>query len=221
MVYGNPKIFGGYQKIAEILRKGAIGVIPTDTLYGICASVSIGKSIEEVYKLKKRKTNRPMIILISSIDDLRKFKIKLNNKQEEILTKLWPGKISVILNCPYQEFKYLHRGRKTLAFRLPKNKFIAKILKISGPLVAPSANWEDFEPAKNITEAKKYFGNKIFYSNKGNLISKPSTLIDLTRDLPKVIRKGSDFAKVKSLLSGENYRQKADFLVELKNERTK
>jgi L-threonylcarbamoyladenylate synthase len=83
---------------------------------------------------------------------------------------------------------------------LPKNKLILEILKIAGPLIAPSANFEGKNPAKTISEAKKYFKNQVFYLNRGKLKSKPSTIIDLTSNKIKVIRKGADFNKIKKIL---------------------
>jgi len=122
---------------------------------------------------------------------LRKFDVNLNVWQKKVLNKIWPGKVSVVLSCPDKKFSYLHRGTKTLAFRLPKKRELLKILSISGPLVAPSANREGEKPAKNIVQAKKYFGKNIFYYGKGNLAGASSTLIDLTdkTDKMKVLRK--------------------------------
>jgi L-threonylcarbamoyladenylate synthase len=189
-----------YKKAAKLLSEGAIGVIPTDTIYGICTSALNKKAVEKVYKLRKRNPKKPCIILISQLADLKKFKIKLNKFQKNILDKIWPGRISVILPCNSSEFFYLHRGTKTLAFRLPQNRLILEILKISGPLIAPSANFEGEKPAKTVNEAKKYFKNQIFYLNRGKLKNKPSTLIDLTSNNIKIIRKGTDFNKIKYLI---------------------
>jgi len=185
-----------YKKAAKLLSEGAIGVIPTDTIYGICASALNKKAVEKVYKLRKRNPKKPCIILISTITDLKKFDVKLKNWQRKIFKKIWPSKISVVLPSKSSKFFYLHRGTKTLAFRLPKNKLILEILKISGPLIAPSANFEGKNSAKTINEAKKYFKNKVFYLNRGKLKSKPSTIIDLTSNKIKIIRKGADFNKI-------------------------
>ncbi|GBD34494.1 Threonylcarbamoyl-AMP synthase [bacterium HR35] len=187
-------------KAALLLKEGAIGVIPTDTIYGICTSAFNKKSVEKVYKLRKRNLKKPCIILISDIKELKLFGVKLKNWQKNILEKIWPAKISVILPCQSKKFSYLHRGTNTLAFRLPKDKFILKILKVSGPLIAPSANWEGYEPAKTIKEAKKYFNDKVFYLDRGKIASEASTLIDLTQKEIKIIRKGADYRKIKLLL---------------------
>lgn len=179
-----------WQKAALLLKEGAIGVIPTDTIYGLCGSALNKKTIETIYRLKRRKANKPMIILIASVDDLEKFDVKPESWQQKILNKVWPGKISIILPCPSENFSYLHRGTKSLAFRMPANEELLKILKISGPLVAPSANWEGSKPAETINQAKKYFGKKVFYYNKGRIQGAPSAILDLTRRPIKVLRKG-------------------------------
>jgi L-threonylcarbamoyladenylate synthase len=207
-VIRNDSLVGGYMgredldwmKAALLLKEGAIGVIPTDTIYGICTSAFNKKSVEKVYKLRRRNQNKPCIILISSFDDLKKFNARLTLWQRKILEKLWPGKVSIILSCRDTKFSYLHRGTNSLSFRLPKNKLILNILRIAGPLIAPSANWEGYEPVKNIKEAKRYFGNKVFYLDRGNLISKPSTLIDLREKKIKILREGEETEKIHRLL---------------------
>ena len=185
--YGDKKL--DWRKAALLLKDGAVGAILTDTIYGICGSAFNKKTVEKIYKLRKRNQRKPVIVLIGNIDDLRKFGVKISEFQKKFLNKVWPGKVSVILKCPLKKFAYLHRGTKTIAFRMPKNKKSIKILKISGPLAAPSANREGHKPAKNIKEAKEFFGNKIFYLDRGNLVSKPSKLVDLTGKSIKILRR--------------------------------
>lgn len=184
--YGNKNF--DWKKAGMLLGDGVIGVIPTDTIYGICGSVFNEASVEKVYKLRKRNPKKPAIVLIENIFDLKKIGVKISSSQKKFLSEVWPGKVSVILKCANKKFDYLHRGTKTIAFRMSKNKELIKILKISGPLIAPSANFEGKTPAKNIKEAKKYFSNKVFYFDRGDLISKSSKLIDLTGKIPKILR---------------------------------
>lgn len=186
-------IFEETDQIINLLKAGKIGVMPTDTIYGIAGSALNPKTVEEIYALRKRNSSKPMIILISSLDDLQKFDITLTEKQQSFLKKIWPNPVSIILPCPGDKFTYLHRGKKSLAFRMPKDKILLGILKKVGPLVAPSANFEGQKPAETVTEAKKYFGDKVyFYVDGGELKSKPSTIVQLFADGTKrVLRKGS------------------------------
>lgn len=180
------------KQLIDSLKNGGIGVIPTDTIYGIVGLSLNQETVEKIYKLRKRSPDKPFIILISSIDDLKKFEIKLTEKQKEFLQKNWPNPLSVVLSCPLQKFEYLHRDKNSLAFRMPKDKKLLEMLAETGPIVAPSANPEGKKPSETIIEAKKYFGNKVaFYLNGGILKSKPSTVIQLYKDGSYIVlRKG-------------------------------
>ncbi|MFH1667715.1 MAG: L-threonylcarbamoyladenylate synthase [Candidatus Komeilibacteria bacterium] len=178
------------QHIGE-LQNGQIGIIPTDTLYGIVGLALNADVVERIYELKQRDGDKPFIILISEIVDLKKFNIQLSDEQQKYLENVWPGALSIILSCPGDEFKYLHRGKRSLAFRLPKNEELRGLLKQTGPLVAPSANLQDQPPAYTIQQAKEYFGDRVnFYLDIGVLRVEPSTLVDLTGDRPKMLRQG-------------------------------
>lgn len=179
-------------KLIKTLKNGGIAVIPTDTIYGIVGSALNPKTVERIYKLRKRALGKPMIILILSLEDLKKFDIKLTQKQKEFLQKNWPNPLSVILPVKEEKFKYLHRGKNSLAFRMPKNKNLLKILSEVGPLVAPSANFAGGKPAENISEAKEYFGDSVaIYLDGGQISSEPSTLVTWEDDSIKILRQGS------------------------------
>ena len=179
-------------KLIDLLKKGKVAVIPTDTIYGIVGLALNPGTVEEIYRLRKRATDKPFIILISSINDLNHFNISLTTKQRKFLQKNWPNSLSVILPCDDPKFKYLHRGKNSLAFRIPKDKWLTNLLKKSGPLVAPSANYEGEKPSETIKEAKKYFGEKVaFYLDGGEIKSKASTLVQLNEDGTFIVlRKG-------------------------------
>lgn len=180
-------------KITDLLKKGRIGILPTDTIYGLVGSALKPKTVEEIYNLRKRDISKPLIILIASLNDLNKFHINLTKEQKDFLKRVWPNPVSVILACPYEEFAYLHRGKKSLAFRIPDNKMLLNILKEVGPMVAPSANLEKEKPAETIEEAKRYFKDEVsFYIDGGRIESKPSTIIRLYEDGKSIIlRKGT------------------------------
>ncbi len=147
-----------HSEVESLLRGGAFVVLPTDTIYGICATALDMTAVERLYALRKRDPSKPMIVLISSIDDLKTFDISLTSRQENILEQIWPGKVSVVLHCGSKNFSYLHRGTYSLAVRMPNKKDLLEILNVTGPLVAPSANIEGEPPAKNIQEASDILG---------------------------------------------------------------
>ena len=182
----------GIKLSIEILRNGGVGVMPTDTIYGLVGSALLPGTVKRIYKLRKRNLKKPMIILIGSLRDLELFKVRLTGNEKNLLDKLWPGKVSVVLPCPHKKFSYLHRGTKSLAFRLPRLKWLRQVLLETGPLVAPSANWEGKKPATTVKEARKYFSWAAdFYFDRGKLDSSPSTLIAFKNGRVMVLRKGA------------------------------
>lgn len=187
------------KEIIETIKVGGIGVIPTDTMYGIVGSALNKKTVERIYTVRERNKTKPLIILISSIKDLKNFGVK--GVPEKFLKTLWPNKITVILPSPTKKFEYLHRGQGKLGFRIPDDKNLILLLKKTGPLVAPSANLEGEKPSKSIKEAQKYFGANVdFYVDKGNLPIKPSTIIEVVGNEDvfdvKLVRKGAVNIKI-------------------------
>ncbi len=188
-----------WPEIRKILTKGGVAVLPTDTIYGLASKALDPRAVLRVYEIKGRDKNKPLIVLISSLSDLEKFKIKLSKEEKKILASIWPGKVSVILGCKDNKFKYLHRGTKSIAFRMvgPRNPNLFKLLKNVGPLVAPSANIQGGQPAKNIWEAKKYFGDRVdIYVCGHTRVSKPSTLLKIKNGKIEVLRQGEFVLKI-------------------------
>ncbi len=180
------------QKTINILKSGGIGVLPTDTIYGLVGRALNPDTVERIYQVRKRRPDKPLIILIADIGGLDLFGIVLSDKQKNFCQRYWPGKISIIFACAEEKFAYLHRGTNSLAFRLPDNDELRDLVRQTGPLVAPSANPEGLPPAMTATEAKDYFGNSVdFYVDIGRQESAPSTLASLISSEPEVLRSGA------------------------------
>ncbi|MDO8590644.1 MAG: L-threonylcarbamoyladenylate synthase [bacterium] len=176
-------------KILDVLAQRGIVVMPTDTTYGIVTLAFNEKGVTDIYRLRKRDVEKPFIILISGKEDLKEFGVMPTKAQEEILDRVWPGPVSVILRCPYAVLAYLHRGKHTLAFRVPAKRSLRDLLLHVGPLVAPSANPQGHPIARNIHEARAYFGHHVnFYQDGGTITASPSKLIDITDGTEKVLR---------------------------------
>lgn len=175
-------------KYASTLKNGGIGVIATDTIYGIVGQALKHDTVQRIYTVKQRTPTKPFIILISNTKDLEKFDIILHQTIHDLLEKYWPGPVSIILDCTNPNLEYLHRGTNTLAFRMPANPELIELLKITGPLVAPSANPEGLEPATDVDVAFTYFGDSIDFYQAGAVKIKPSKIIKITDQGEKVIR---------------------------------
>lgn len=175
--------------IVELLSEGQIGVIPSDTIYGVMACAADEKAVQRLYELKKRE-NKPGTIIAADIDQLEKLGIK--HRYLKAVEQYWPNPLSIIIPTG-PALAYLHQGKMSLAIRIPKDEQLQKLLKQTGPLVTSSANTPGDPPANTVDEAQQYFGDKVdFYVDGGDLSNRPpSTVIHIIDDAIDVLRPGA------------------------------
>jgi tRNA threonylcarbamoyl adenosine modification protein (Sua5/YciO/YrdC/YwlC family) len=169
---------------------GVIGVIPTDTIYGVVARADDEAAVERLYKLKRRE-NKPGTLIAANIEQLESLGLK--RRYLTAVEQYWPGAISVIIPCADPALAYLHRGKMSLAVRLPDDKDLRELLMQTGPLATSSANQPGEPPANTIEEAKKYFADHVdFYADGGDLsANQSSTIIRIVDDAIEIIREGA------------------------------
>ncbi len=168
------------EDVIEILKQGGVGVLATDTLYGLVGSALERATVERIYAIKRRDGTKPLIVRVPSIDSIETFGVVLSDSLRERLSEYWPGAYTIVLPTIDQEFEFLTRGKDTIALRVPNDERLREILLETGPLVAPSANPEGESPAATIEEALRYFGDSVdFYQDGGEPSGKASTIIAL------------------------------------------
>jgi L-threonylcarbamoyladenylate synthase len=169
---------------------GAVGVIPTDTIYGLVARAADAAAVERLYGLKKRES-KPGTIIAANIDQLVELGIK--RRYLTAVEQFWPGAVSVIIPCTDEDLAYLHRGKMSLAVRLPDDKELAALLEKTGALLTSSANITGEPPAMTIEAAHGYFtGNVDFYVDGGDLSDRePSTIVRIVDDAVEILRQGA------------------------------
>lgn len=184
------KIVNDYQTAADLIKSNNIGIIPTDTIYGISCLAFSKENVEKIYEIKGRDYSKPFIILISKTHDLERFGVSLTENEKTILEKYWPEPVSIILEIKDENLSYLHRGKKSLAFRLPNDEKLISILDETGPIVSTSANISNEPPINSLEEAKKWFAQKIdFILDVGPLPErKPSRIIEIKNGIENIIR---------------------------------
>lgn len=185
-----PKIINTLgNEVAGLLRDGRLGIIPTDTVYGLVCSAANQQTVERLYKLKSRE-NKPGTIIAASVEQLAGLGIKA--RYLKAVEHFWPNPISIIIPTGF-DLPYLHLGKMSLAVRIPKNTKLLQLLDSTGPLLTSSANHPGEPEAATIEQAIRYFGDEVdFYVDGGDLSGrKPSTLIRIVDDAIEVLRQGA------------------------------
>jgi L-threonylcarbamoyladenylate synthase len=178
-----------YDEIIKLIASGAVGVLPTDTVYGLVCSVRLPDSVQRLYDLKHRE-HKPGTIIAANIDQL----IELGLKRRYLmpLANYWPGAVSVVIPCG-EELEYLHQGIGSLAVRIPDVERLQKLLEQTGPLLTSSANLPGEPTAVTVDQARQCFdGRADFYIDGGDLSGRaPSTIVRVVDDAIEVLRQGA------------------------------
>lgn len=124
-----------------LLGHGELVAFPTETVYGLGALASNEHAVKKVYVAKGRPSDNPLIVHLATLEDLWQYVKDTPDYLEDLLTKFWPGPLTVVLNLKANIFsKSVTGGLTTCAFRIPDNKVARELIAQTGPLVAPSAN---------------------------------------------------------------------------------
>lgn len=176
------------KKLVEIIKNNGVVCVPTDTVYGLCATTKTKKAFEKLYALKQRKPNKPFPIVCLNERQIGKIAY-VTNRDSQIIKKFMPGPLTIILNKKEGFLNYLEET--TIAVRIAPTIEIKKLLnKVGVPLFMTSANISGIKVCKNIKDVKKTFPN-IDGILEGKVHYKiASTIIDCTSNKIKLIRKG-------------------------------
>jgi tRNA threonylcarbamoyl adenosine modification protein (Sua5/YciO/YrdC/YwlC family) len=174
--------------LVDLLRAGAVGVLLTDTVYGLVGSARIPKTALRVIDAKGRKY-KPGTLVAANVKQL----IELGIKRDSVRAaeRFWPGAVSVVLPTE-PGLDYLHIGMESLAVRIPDRPELLSLLEAVGPLLTTSANRPNEPMVKSIEEAQEIFGNRLnFYVDGGRLASPlASTIIRIENNIIEILRQG-------------------------------
>jgi L-threonylcarbamoyladenylate synthase len=124
--------------IVNAIKQGKVLILPTDTVYGLVAKAQNGQAVKKIFKIKGRKLQKTLPIFVKSIKMAKEFAF-IDREQEKFLKKVWPGKITVILNAKPKAQKLFKFGiissEKKIGLRIPKYKLINLLLKKLNPVV--------------------------------------------------------------------------------------
>ena len=187
-----PESEAGIDEIVTALKKGAVLILPTDTVYGLVCDATNKKAVKKIYKIKERPESNPLPIFVKDITAAKKIAL-VDVEQEKLLHEKWPGAYTFVL--PRQaKIKIYGVKNDTIALRVPQYKFLNVLLDIiDRPLAQTSANVSGQPVGESVKEILHQFLGK---KNQPDILidagdlheGQPSTIIDLTDDKIKILR---------------------------------
>lgn len=186
-----------YEKIKEILEKGGVVIYPTDTVYGIGCALTSLEGIEKIYLSKERDKNSPLIALISKKEYWKKIAVVSKEKEkllEKLIDKYWPGALTIILKKKEIVPSEMVANGDTIGIRVPSLEVSRKIIeKVGGIMPTTSANISGEKTPKTYFELSEKIKERadIVVEYKEKILGVESTIIDLTKEIPIILREGA------------------------------
>ena len=179
------------RQVVEALNQVEVIAYPTDTVYGFGCSLYNKKGIERIYLIKRSEKNRPFSFICADLKDISLY-CKVSNYAYKTMKRLLPGPYTFILEGTKLVPKIMLTRRMTAGIRVPNNPICLSIVQGLGhPIISTSARLPGEEVLYDPAEIKAKLGNVLDLIIDGGLcVSEPSSVIDLTEDRPKVLRKG-------------------------------
>jgi len=185
------------KEIAKFILEGKVVILPTSTIYGVSCKYNNRDAIKKIYKIKKRNTNLPFIILISNLDDLKIFTSKINPTAENIIKRFWNIKNPESLTLIFNKKKYLKKcitsGKSTIALRMAELKFLRDIIDICGPIISTSATISGIKKLpKKIEDIPLSIRKQVdlVVEYQYTLPGVESTIVSVTDNTPVLVREG-------------------------------
>ncbi|HEX6188051.1 MAG TPA: L-threonylcarbamoyladenylate synthase [Pyrinomonadaceae bacterium] len=171
------------KRAASVVARGGVIVFRTDTFYGLGADPFNAAAVRKVKDLKGREENRPILVLISDVDQLGRLIESRSAAFDELARRFWPGALTIIGRATSQLPSELTAGTNSVGVRLPDDETVSSLVRAcGGALTATSANPSGEPPARSAAEALKYFGEKVDLILDGGATKtdRPSTVVDTT-----------------------------------------
>ena len=176
-------------------NKGKVYAFETDTVWGLGANIKDEAGVKKIYELKKRESQKPLILMSNSIENIEKYIKPLSSKAKDLIQTYMPGALTIIVEKSEIFPKYLNPEFDTVGVRIPNHKGFAEFCKKNSGMVlaTTSANISGEKPLENLEEIKKEFKNNVEIVEKTALnLNKntPSTIVLIQDNSLKVLREG-------------------------------
>lgn len=183
-------------RAALVIRRGGTAVFPTDTLYGLGCNALDARAVGKVFDIKHRSYVKAVPLLVRDLSWARELAY-ISPEQERLMARLWPGKITFVLPRRPIVPAITCGGGQTVGIRAPDDAFIQALLRQVGyPLAGTSANLsgnESLQDARTIAEVfAKTMPQPDLIIDAGIIAdSEPSTVVDLSGRIPRILRQGA------------------------------
>ncbi len=182
-----------FDEAAEILKNGGLVAFPTETVYGLGGDGLKEDAAKKIYEAKGRPSDNPLILHISDMEMLNKLVKEIPPRATKLAEAFWPGPLTMIMNKSEAVPYGTTGGLNTVAIRMPAHPIALELIRTSRVCIAaPSANTSGRPSPTKASHVKDDLDGKIdMIIDGGNVgIGIESTIVDLTGEVPMILRPG-------------------------------
>lgn len=186
--------FNELKNISNIIKKGGIVVFPTETVYGIGVNSLDINAISKLYKIKKRPLNKPVSLLVSSIEMVDMVAKDISSMEYKLMEEFFPGPLTIILKKKKVVPDILTNNTDTVGVRMPDNIIARKLIEYANiPIATSSANISGNSSGTNLKDIIEAFDENVdYYIDSGkSKLGIASTIVKIENDYPIILRQGS------------------------------
>jgi tRNA threonylcarbamoyl adenosine modification protein (Sua5/YciO/YrdC/YwlC family) len=184
---------GALQKAVEVLTRGGVIALPTDTLYGLACVYGDSQGVERIQTMRGfKKATRPLTFLLPDLGELPKYAV-VGESAYAVLRRIFPGPYCAELAAnPAVPEPFIHEDRQTIGVRIPGTALCEKLLWALGkPLLSATAKSPFGDVLQTASEIKREYGRSLdLILDGGSLSGPPSTVVSLAGDWVTVLREG-------------------------------
>jgi len=190
----NNQLIQQIRKGISVLENGGIIAFPTDTVYGLGASMLMPQAIERIFLVKERPRGMPLPLLAADISQITDITETISDTARQLINTFLPGALTLVLPKSGKVPDIVTAGNDTVAVRIPAHQVpLAIIRELGAPIVGTSANLSGMKSPLTADEVRAQLGNKVDMVIDGGKSpgEKESTIVDVTGETPVVIREGA------------------------------
>lgn len=177
--------------IANIILHGGVAAFPTETVYGLGALAFRHDAVKKIFDLKGRPPDNPLIVHIYKTKQLQQFADHIPEPALSLAEHYWPGPLTLIFKKKQEVPDVVTGGLDTVAVRMPDHPLALKLIRKTGPLVAPSANRSGRPSPTRASHVYEDFGDDFPVLDGGETnIGLESTVLDVTSEPYTILRPG-------------------------------
>jgi L-threonylcarbamoyladenylate synthase len=181
------------ERCADVLDRGELVILPTDTVYGLVARADIPRAVEAVFAAKGRDAEKALVVMVSSSEEAAELAADEERESLRRLGNLWPGPLTLVVKAreiPWRE--NVAPSTDMLGIRVPDSPLLLALLGISGPLAVSSANPAGGPSPASFEEIERGLFAKVRLAVDGGKrgSGRPSTVVEIRKGSLKVLRQG-------------------------------